>query len=157
MIKYNLICDAAHEFEGWFRSSSDYDDQAEAGLLECPACGSQSVQKAVMAPAIARSRDSGREQRFHQMRQSMQEAVQRARDYVEQNFDYVGDQFSDEARRIHYGESEERGIYGEASGAEVRDLVEEGIEVAPLPGASASSDGAGEAPSGDKPDSKKIN
>ncbi len=135
MIKYQLICDADHEFEGWFRDSADYDAQAEDGLVECPACGSEIVRKAVMAPAIAGTKRSGsREARLLEIRRDMSKAVERARDYVEKNFDYVGDKFPEEARKIHYGEKEERGIYGEATGKEVKELVDEGVSVAPLPG-----------------------
>ena len=132
MIKYQLLCDADHEFEGWFRSSDDFDKQDAAGLLECPTCGSSSVRKAVMSPAIARG--AGRsERRLAEIKASVGEAMARARTYVESNFDYVGERFPEEARRIHYGETEARGIYGEATGEDVRELVEEGVGVAPLP------------------------
>ncbi len=135
MIKYQLICDAEHDFEGWFRDSADYDSQAEDGLVECPACGSEKVRKAVMAPAVVGGKRSGsRAARLAEIKRDMGKAVERARDYVEKNFDYVGDEFPEEARKIHYGEKEERGIYGEASGKEVKDLVDEGVSVAPLPG-----------------------
>jgi len=133
MIKYNLLCDADHEFEGWFRSSADYQVQSGDGLLECPACGSDAVRKAIMAPAIARPSAAKREQRLAQVKDSMAEAVTRARDYVEKNFDYVGDKFPEEARSIHYGEKDARGIYGEATGKEVKELVKEGVDIAPLP------------------------
>ncbi len=132
MIKYQLRCDADHEFEGWFRNSSDYDAQAADGLLSCPACGSAKVGKAIMAPAISSSETKA--QRLADMRRSIAAAAARARDYVEKNFDYVGERFPEEARKIHYGETSPRGIYGEASGSEVKALIEEGVEVAPLPG-----------------------
>jgi hypothetical protein len=135
MIKYQLICDAEHDFEGWFRDSADYDVQAEDGLIECPACGSEKIRKAMMAPAIVGGKRSGsRAARLAEIKRDMGQAVERARDYVENNFDYVGDQFPEEARKIHYGEKEERGIYGEATGKEVKELVDEGVSVAPLPG-----------------------
>lgn len=133
MIKYQLRCDAEHEFEGWFRSSADYDAQAERSLLECPACGSSVVTKAIMAPAIVQG--AARRAGADRARRRMSEAVRRARDYVEKNFDYVGEKFPDEARKIYYGETEERRIYGEATAKEVRELIEEGVPVAPLPGA----------------------
>jgi hypothetical protein len=133
MIKYQLRCDADHEFEGWFRSSGDFDDQAADDLLECPVCGSNAIAKAIMAPAVAR-RDGPRAGRLADIRRTMADAATRARDYVEKNFDYVGDEFPEEARKIHYGEVKPRGIYGEASKQEVRDLVDEGVEVAPIPG-----------------------
>lgn len=146
MIKYRLICSADHEFEGWFRDSADYDQQAGQGLLDCPACGSGEVRKAVMAPAIARTdggRSANRAQRLAAIQEDMTRAVARAREYVEKNFDYVGDKFPEEARKIHYGETEERGIFGEASGKDVKELVDEGIQIAPLPGAKRKTDAAG--------------
>ena len=134
MIKYQLKCAHAHEFEGWFSNSADYDSQAERGLLECPHCGSSDISKAVMAPAVARSGSLGKSgERMDAIKRDYLEAARRARDYVEKNFDNVGRKFPEEARRIHYGETQERGIYGEATGAEVRELIDEGIQVAPVP------------------------
>ncbi|MGE0407655.1 MAG: DUF1178 family protein [Amphiplicatus sp.] len=133
MIKYQLRCEASHEFEGWFRGSEDFDAQAADGLLECPACGSSAIAKAIMAPAVARRKGGGSDPKMIEIRAAMTEAVQRARDYVQKNFDYVGEKFPEEARKIHYGETDPRGIYGEASGAEVKALVEEGVSVAPMP------------------------
>lgn len=140
MIKYRLLCDDDHEFEGWFRNSADYDRQAERGLIECPVCGAGEVRKAVMAPAIARGRGGDR---LSEIRRDIARAAERARDYVQENFDYVGEKFPEEARKIHYGEAEERGIYGEASGKDVRELITEGVEVAPMPGASKPAKQAG--------------
>ncbi len=145
MIKYQLTCPGDHEFEGWFRNSGDYDEQAEAGLLECPFCGSEDIRKAIMAPAVNRSPAvsvSGSTgapinpdpARLAAMRRDLVAAAERARAYVEKNFEHVGERFPEEARKIHYGEAAERGIYGEATGEEVQCLVEEGIEIAPLPG-----------------------
>jgi len=141
MIKYQLRCDGEHEFEGWFRDSADYDAQAGSALIECPVCGSEIVRKAVMAPAI--SRLGARKGRRMEITGDIAKAVQRARDYVEKNFDYVGEKFPEEARKIHYGETKERAIYGEASGKDVKDLVNEGVQVAPLPGAPKKTDKAG--------------
>ncbi|WP_428408323.1 DUF1178 family protein [Hyphococcus sp.] len=152
MIKYRLICDADHEFEGWFRDSADYDFQADKGLIDCPCCGSDDVRKAVMAPAVAR-RDGLRKERLAAIHKDMAKAVARARDYVEKNFDYVGDKFPEEARKIHYGESEERGIYGEASGKEVKELIDEGVQIAPLPGAKSGESAGPKTPAS----SKKLN
>ena len=158
MIKYQLICDAEHEFEGWFRDSADYDAQAEDGLVECPSCGSENVRKAVMAPAVVKSKTSAsRAARLAELKQDMGKAMERARDYVESNFDYVGDQFSDEARKIHYGESEERGIYGEATGKEVKELVDEGVRVAPLPEVKKKADKATAPKAIPVADNKKLN
>jgi len=132
MIRYALLCENAHEFEGWFGSSDDFDDQAGRGLLECPACGSKAVSKQIMAPAVAGTRKLGAADEGPS-RQMMMEAKGRMRRHVEENFDYVGDRFAREARDIHEGKSEERGIYGEASAKEVKALVEDGVPVAPLP------------------------
>ena len=132
MIKYQLRCDAEHEFEGWFRNSADFEAQAADGLCECPLCGSTSVRKAIMAPSIS-TKNGARDKRLGEIRQAMAEAARRARDYVEKNYEYVGEHFPEEARRIHYGETEERGIFGEASGAEAKELIEEGISIAPIP------------------------
>lgn len=134
MIKYALQCDAAHAFEGWFGSSTDYDDQAARGLVECPVCGSRGVSKQIMAPAVAGTKAQRSAPAVDpKMREMMMTAMGEVRRHVEDNFDYVGDAFAKEARAIHEGASEERGIYGEASPTEVRALVEDGVKVAPLP------------------------
>jgi hypothetical protein len=139
MIKYALQCDAAHEFEGWFGSSADYDDQAQRGLVACPVCGSSGVSKQIMAPAVAGTKAQraaplpGGVGVDPKMREMMMTAMGEVRRHVEDNFDYVGDAFAKEARAIHEGKSEERGIYGEASPTEVKALVEDGVRVAPLP------------------------
>ena len=134
MIKYALACEQAHEFEGWFAASDDFEAQSGRGLIECPACGSRTVHKQIMAPAV-----SGTHKRGAPMeapggkRAMMMEAMARVRAHVEESFDYVGDSFAREARAIHQGKSEERGIYGEATVAEVKGLVEDGVPVAALP------------------------
>jgi len=133
MIKYALICDHEHGFEGWFASSSEYDDQAGRGLVECPVCASAAVRKQIMAPAVAGTKAKGAPDVAPQMRSMMMEAMGKVRAHVEQNFDYVGDAFAREARDIHEGKSEERGIYGEATPTEVKKLVEDGVPVSPLP------------------------
>ena len=129
MIKYRLICDAGHEFDGWFASSSGFDAQRDDGLLACPDCGSHSVNRAVMAPAVPKKANSASPQKLRRM-------MQKLTDHVEQNFDYVGDGFAEEARKIHYGETAEREIYGETTPQEAHDLLQEGVPVAPLPGVS---------------------
>lgn len=137
MIKYSLQCETLHEFEGWFRNSAEFDEQSEDGLLTCPECGSTAVSKAVMAPSISTSKKAAsakREYQMREMRTAIGEAGAKARSYVEKNFDYVGEKFPEEARKIHYGESEERGIFGEATGKEAKELVDEGVSIAPLPG-----------------------
>ena len=135
MIKYALACEHEHGFEGWFGSSDDYDAQSARGLLSCPVCASQAVRKQIMAPAVAGTKaqkaDGGAA--TPQMQAMMMEAMGQVRRHVEDNFDYVGDTFAKEARAIHEGTSEDRGIYGEASPKEVQALKEDGIRVAPLP------------------------
>jgi hypothetical protein len=134
MIRYALLCEHDHDFEGWFGSSADYDDQHARGLLDCPVCGSKAVRKAIMAPAVSGTKAKGSPQDPPpEVQAMMMQAAQAVRRHVEDNFDYVGDAFAREARAIHEGKSEERGIYGEASGDEVRKLVEDGVPVAPLP------------------------
>ena len=134
MIRYALVCEHEHGFEGWFGSSADYDDQAGRGLVDCPVCGSKAVRKQIMAPAVAgtKAQKSGTELQPG-MRDMVMEAIGRVRAHVEDNFDYVGDRFAREARDIHDGKSEQRGIYGEATPAEVKALVEDGVPVAQLP------------------------
>jgi hypothetical protein len=133
MIRYALLCEHDHDFEGWFGASSDFDDQQARGLIECPVCASKAVRKAIMAPAVSGTRKKGQEVTPAQTQAVMLEAMGRIRRHVEENFDDVGDAFAKEARAIHEGRSEERGIYGQATPKEVRDLVEDGVPVAPLP------------------------
>ena len=133
MIRYALHCDLAHDFEAWFGSSSDYDDQAARGLVECPVCGSSAVSKQIMAPAVARTKKAAAPELAAKMQTMMMQAAREVRSHVEQNFDYVGDAFAREARDIHEGRSEQREIYGEATPAEVRKLRDDGVPCAPLP------------------------
>ena len=138
MIKYALACDQGHPFEGWFSVSADYDDQRGRDAIECPYCGSHEIAKQIMSPAIAGTKaQTGGVDATPQMRAMMMEAMGKVRAHVEENFDYMGDSFAAEARAIHEGRSEERGIYGEATPAEVKSLVEDGVPVAPLPPAPA--------------------
>ena len=140
MIRYALVCEHEHPFEAWFGASTDYDDQAARGLVECPFCASREVRKQIMAPAVAgtkRVAGGPSPEQAAQMRSMMMEAAGKVRAHVESTFDYVGDTFAREARAIHEGRSEERGIYGEASPREVKALVEDGVKVAPLPPAAA--------------------
>jgi hypothetical protein len=133
MIRYALICDHDHEFEGWFGASADFDDQQARGLVECPVCASKTVRKAIMAPAVAGTKRKGDDANPAQAQAMMMEAMGRIRRHVEDNFDDVGDAFASEARAIHEGRSEDRGIYGQATPTEVRKLVEDGVPVAPMP------------------------
>jgi hypothetical protein len=133
MIRYALACAAGHEFEGWFSNSADYDDQNARGLLTCPLCDSREVRKQIMAPALtggARPQFAAGEPA---MQAVMMEAMGRLRRHVEANFDYVGDRFAQEARAIHDGSAEDRGIYGQASREEVKALAADGVPIAPLP------------------------
>ena len=130
MIAYNLQCPEGHEFEGWFRDSTAFDEQSGSGHVSCPACNSSRVEKAIMAPALSGTKKSVRSKvDAKQMRQF----ATGLRKYVQENADYVGPNFAEEARKIHYGETPERHIYGEATHKEAKELVEEGVDVAPLP------------------------
>ena len=155
MIRYRLNCNKAHEFEAWFGSSAAYDRQAKKGLVECPACGSKKVTKAMMAPGVAkRGRGFDREeaapatapvpavaaeapspeaaQRADMQRQFL-DMMRKVRAEVETKAEYVGPKFAEEARKIHHKETEARGIWGEATLAEAKELVEDGIDCLPLP------------------------
>jgi hypothetical protein len=130
VIVYNLRCRNSHEFEGWFQDSAAFDAQAKSGKLACPVCDSHKVEKAIMAPSVSGAKKSTvNDSEAKKMRQFMTGL----RKYVQDNADYVGRKFPEEARKIHYGEVEHRHIYGEASVEEAKDLIEEGVDVAPLP------------------------
>ncbi|MCZ8147419.1 MAG: DUF1178 family protein [Roseomonas sp.] len=157
MIHYKLRCAAAHEFEGWFQDSAGFDKLAQAGLVECTVCGSTQVERALMAPAVVSSRKkakppappappsgtaapeapppspTGPQMAAGPIPAQLVAMLQRLRTEVEKSCDYVGKDFAEEARKIHNGEAEARGIYGEASDAEAEALAEDGIDVARLP------------------------
>ena len=145
MIVYSLHCANGHDFEGWFTRMSAYEEQAADGKLICPICESRQIAKAPMAPSlpVAVGERNQKPQsptpvphRAPQMPdelRKMRQFMSGLRKYVEQNAENVGPEFPEEARKIHYGESEERPIYGEASLEEAVELAEEGIDVAPLP------------------------
>jgi hypothetical protein len=161
MIHYQLRCAAGHGFDGWFPDSASFDKQAKAGLVECPHCGTTQVERALMAPAIRKSRRKAlpapapateaeapaatapapvpapeapaARVAAGPMPAQVVALLQRMRAEVEKNCDYVGKDFAEEARKIHMGETEERGIYGEATQAEAEALAEEGIDIARLP------------------------
>ncbi len=139
MIRYDLECAQGHEFDGWFSDSASFDKQADAGIVECPVCGSSDVQKALMAPGIpAKSNRKSEAQPVMQNAAGtpaaeLTQMIRKLRTHVEENSEYVGPRFAEEARKIHYEESEARGIYGEASLEDARELTEEGIDVQPLP------------------------
>ena len=129
MIKYRLICDKSHEFDGWFADSAAFDAQKKDGLLACALCGSKKVSKAIMAPAVPKKANQQTDEA-----QKIRHMMQKVSTHVEENFDYVGADFAEEARKIHYGERAARDIYGETSLDDAKDLLEEGVPVAPLPG-----------------------
>src|SRR5437762_9312508 len=129
MILFTLRCASDHEFEAWFRDGDGFEAQQKEGEIACPLCGDAQVEKAVMAPRIGRSRAKTPALSPAQMRAALVEL----RRQVETNCDYVGERFAEEARRIHYGEADPHGIYGEASADESRELAEEGIEVGRSP------------------------
>lgn len=135
MIVYQLGCHHGHQFEAWFRDSATYDEQSAAGVIECPYCGDSRVVKTLTAPHLAKGLDrpEAAETRARVVAEQILRTVGRLRQNVEGNFKYVGDKFAEEARRIHYGETDERGIYGEATNEETSDLDDEGIEYYRLP------------------------
>lgn len=135
MIRYSLSCDQAHAFEGWFGSSSDFDDQLERGLVSCPVCGSLRVGKELMAPSVSTARKKD-EARAVIMDSAQKEVIGKIREMVtsiRQNAEDVGERFPEEARKVHYGEANARGLIGKATPDEARALIDEGIEIAPLP------------------------
>ena len=146
MIHYNLRCDDGHEFDSWFNSSASFETQAKRGLLECPHCGSAKVDRALMTPGVPRKGRITAEPAppapapvpapavaAERLPDHIRAMLQKLRAEVEQNCDYVGDSFAEEARRIARGEAETRGIYGETTPEEAEALAEDGIEVARIP------------------------
>ncbi|MBO3762354.1 DUF1178 family protein [Ciceribacter sp. L1K22] len=138
MIRYGLICDNGHEFEGWFSESADFDRQKESGFLTCPVCSSLHVSKTLMAPSVstARKKEAQAAQHALTVNAAQREAFAKIKEAVaaiRANSEDVGERFPEEARKIHYGETDARGIIGQASADDVRSLIDEGIEIAPLP------------------------
>ncbi len=159
MIHYQLRCDQDHEFDGWFNDSTGFEKQAKRGLIECPSCGGTKVTRALMAPAVTKRKGITRVEPQETeeakppvpvqqvlppeapsgppsgapMPARLVALLQRMRVEVEKNCDYVGPSFADEARKIHNGEAEQRGIYGETTPDEAKELAEEGIDVHSLP------------------------
>lgn len=130
MIQYALKCENDHQFDSWFQSASAFEALQKSGHLSCAVCGSTKVQKAVMAPRV-----SGKDtEATPPLAASEQEqALTALRKHVEENADYVGSSFAEEARSMYLGATPERAIYGEANGAEATALLEDGVPVAPLP------------------------
>ena len=155
MIRYTLRCDRGHSFESWFQSSAAYESQEKRKLVNCPACGSAKVERAIMAPQIVSKK--GRESQdkgapvpvaaatatdvatpgstplLMAQERELRAKLKELRDHIVKNADNVGERFPNEARKMHYGDIEHRPIYGEASPDEARSLIEEGVEVSPLP------------------------
>jgi len=143
MIKYALACDKGHEFESWFPSAAAYHEQARRGLVACPECGANRVAKAIMAPAVvgaARGRPAAAEAPtevalLDGRQRALRDAVRALRREIETKTDDVGTKFADLARSMHAGQTPERAIRGQATGAEVEALLEEGVGVLPMPAA----------------------
>jgi len=147
VIAYQLICTDGHEFEGWFKNSAAYDCQADAGDLACPVCGDPKIAKAIMAPSVKTSVTKAKGNDVIEVPapkppespnpaqdpQKVRQFIAGYRKFIEENAEYVGRRFPEEARKIHYGETEERHIYGESTVGEAKELIEEGIDVAPMP------------------------
>jgi hypothetical protein len=135
MILYQLKCKKDHEFEAWFKDGQTCDRQLARKSVECPVCGNKSVAKALMAPRIGSQEKKAQDEKRQVAvaAAALREQLQDIRAKIEENCDYVGDRFADEARKIHYGETDARGIYGEASNDQFKELTDEGIEVARVP------------------------
>jgi hypothetical protein len=149
MIRYHLRCERGHAFESWFQSSAAYESQEKRKLVNCPACGSAKVERAIMAPQIVskKGRDATAPEPIATtevaapastplmmaQERELRAKIKELRDHIVKNADNVGERFPNEARKMHYGDIEHRPIYGEASPDEARSLIEEGVEVSPLP------------------------
>ena len=152
MIKYTLICDKKHSFESWFASSDAYDKQVKKKLVTCPICDSAKIEKALMAPRLSakgNKRKTGKPDAVAAMpapapdtthvaiaspeEKEFRQKLRELRDHLVKNSDNVGQKFPEEARKMHYGETEHRSIYGEATPEEAKELIDEGVELLPLP------------------------
>jgi hypothetical protein len=149
MIRYNLRCERGHAFESWFQSSEVYETQEKRKLVNCPSCGSAKVERAIMAPQIVSKKSRERAAPppaaateattpastplMMAQERELRAKLRELRDHIVKNADNVGERFPNEARKMHYGDIEHRPIYGEASPEEARSLIDEGVEVSPLP------------------------
>ena len=130
MIIFNLYCtDCSYSFEGWFENTKDYNKQIRKGLLTCPSCNSTQIKKGLMAPNVSKKSNS----KISKRGKSIASNVKKLKKIIEKEFDYVGDKFTEEAKKIKYGEVKERPIYGEASIEQTKELIDEDIDVLPLP------------------------
>ncbi len=134
MIQYSLHCSKGHRFDAWFKNASAFEEQQTRGIVTCAVCGDGQVDKAPMAPAVART-DAQRVSlsAAHPDAARFRELMRLYRQKVTSEADYVGDKFAEEARKIHFEEAEARGIYGEATHDEVAGLIEDGVDFLPLP------------------------
>jgi Uncharacterized protein conserved in bacteria len=134
VIQYSLHCEKGHQFDAWFKSAAAYDEQHQRGIVTCPVCDSHTVEKSLMAPAVSRANSEKVSLSIgHPEHARIREALKALRHKVESEADYVGDRFAEEARKIHFGEVDPRGIYGEASREEIAGLIEDGVDFMPLP------------------------
>lgn len=134
MIRYDLRCDGGHGFDGWFRSSADFDRHQGGGLLSCPHCGSAEIAKALMAPAVSTREETSREVvLLGDEEQKLRAMLKSVREEVTRNAENVGPRFAEVARKMHEGEMERASVYGRASSDEVRALAEDGVDFCPLP------------------------
>ena len=130
MISFNLKCQTCSTvFEGWFENSKEFQKQKKNKYLLCPSCNSSSVSKYLMSPNISKKSNSKKQS----IKKAMRNSIKKYKEIVEKNFDYVGDSFTEEAKKIKYGETDDRPIYGEANIEQTKELVEEDIDVVPLP------------------------
>ena len=130
MINFNLICKIClTEFEGWFDNSEEFEKQKRKNLLLCPSCNSSSIKKSLMTPNLSKKANSKKTK----IKKAMVNDIKKYKKVIEKNFEYVGDNFTEEAKKIKYGETKDRPIYGEASIEQTKELMEEEIQVVPLP------------------------
>lgn len=134
MIRYALRCQEGHDFEGWFRSSEGFETLRAAGQVACTICGVTKVEKTLMAPSVAtKSAPRAPAAPLTEPQGDHEIALQKLREHVETNSDYVGLRFADEARAMHEGRSQTRSIHGEARPEDAKKLIEDGVPIAPLP------------------------
>tara|TARA_Y100000768_G_C23935457_1_gene662312 strand:- start:332 stop:745 length:414 start_codon:yes stop_codon:yes gene_type:complete len=130
MILFNLKCyECDFSFEGWFENSTEYLKQNRKNLINCPSCDSANIEKGLMAPNLNKKSNA----KTKNLKKSLASNVSKLKKIIEKNFDYVGENFTEEAKKIKYGESEERSIYGEATLEQTKELIEEEIDIVPLP------------------------
>ncbi|MFQ5533911.1 MAG: DUF1178 family protein [Sphingomonadales bacterium] len=133
MIVYDLKCVCGHEFEAWFKDSAGFEQQRDNGAVVCPLCGNQGISKALMTPNLSMRRSDRDTVAKSGALGEMYRTLEKLRSRIENTCDYVGDKFAEEARKIHYGEVGERGIYGEATKEESDELRDEGVDFVQLP------------------------